>query len=155
MSDHNNKAPTRAIEQWNLVGARMKIMWEEQLVDPPNELTSVLYWPVNKPVNLNLYSSCTTVYTNSEHHCIGYDSDCWDFHTCSNLVWAFNWFTDGIFSILKYAGLDFECPVYGSQVYIFLGKKTNCTFFNNVVWHNLCNYLRRGLIFSSHYRYGK
>ena len=27
--------PTRAIEQRNIVGAMIKIMWEEQLVDPP------------------------------------------------------------------------------------------------------------------------
>ena len=31
------RAPTRTIEQWNLVGAKIMIMWEEQLVDPPNE----------------------------------------------------------------------------------------------------------------------
>ena len=41
-----------------MAGARIKIMWD-QLVDSPNEYitpvnvskSSVLYWPVNKPVN--------------------------------------------------------------------------------------------------------
>ena len=31
------RAPTWTIEQRNMVGARIKITWEEQLVDPPNE----------------------------------------------------------------------------------------------------------------------
>ena len=35
--DRNKRAPTRTIEQRNMVGARIKIMWEEQLVDPTNE----------------------------------------------------------------------------------------------------------------------
>ena len=36
------RAPTRTIEQRNKVGARIKIMSEEQLVDPPFDyLTSV------------------------------------------------------------------------------------------------------------------
>ena len=39
------RAPTRTIEQWNMVGSRIKIMWEEQLVDPPNEYIT----PVNVP----------------------------------------------------------------------------------------------------------
>ena len=30
---------------WNMVGARMKITWEEQLFDPPNEYKT----PVNVP----------------------------------------------------------------------------------------------------------
>ena len=38
LSDLNERVPTRTIEQWNIVGARINIMWEEQLVDPPNEL---------------------------------------------------------------------------------------------------------------------
>ena len=33
------------LTQWNMVGARIKIMWEEQLVDPPNEYIT----PVNVP----------------------------------------------------------------------------------------------------------
>ena len=31
------RVPTGTVEQWNMVGARIKIMWEEQLVDPPYE----------------------------------------------------------------------------------------------------------------------
>ena len=31
------RAPTRTIEQWKMVGARIYNMWEEQLVDPPIE----------------------------------------------------------------------------------------------------------------------
>ena len=44
LSDHN-KAPTRTIEQWNMVSPRIKIMWKEQLVDPPNKYII----PVNVP----------------------------------------------------------------------------------------------------------
>ena len=40
------RAPTWTIEQWNMVGARIKILWEEQLVDPPNEYLT--------PVNVNI-----------------------------------------------------------------------------------------------------
>ena len=42
LSDHKKKVPTRTIEQRHMVGARIKIMWEEQLVDPPTDyITSV------------------------------------------------------------------------------------------------------------------
>ena len=46
MSDHNERAPTRSIEQRNLVGARTKVMWEEQLVNPPTDYitTTKLVW---------------------------------------------------------------------------------------------------------------
>ena len=39
------RAPTSAVEQSNMVDARIKITWEEQLVDPPNEYLT----PVNVP----------------------------------------------------------------------------------------------------------
>ena len=39
------RVPTCTIELWNMVGAIIKIMWEEQPVDPPNEYIT----PVNVP----------------------------------------------------------------------------------------------------------
>ena len=39
------RAPTQTIEQRNMVGARIKIVWEKQLVDPPNKYIT----PVNVP----------------------------------------------------------------------------------------------------------
>ena len=39
------RVPTGTIKQWNMVGSRIKIMWEEQLVDPPNEYIM----PINVP----------------------------------------------------------------------------------------------------------
>ena len=44
------RAPTRTIEQWNMVGARIKILWAEQLVDPPNEYINKIYY--------NIVTSC-------------------------------------------------------------------------------------------------
>ena len=41
----NNVYPLKDNSSWNMVGARIKIMWEEQLVDPPNEYIT----PVNVP----------------------------------------------------------------------------------------------------------
>ena len=42
LSDCKKRAPTRTMEQRIMVGARMWIMWEEQLVDPPTDyITSV------------------------------------------------------------------------------------------------------------------
>ena len=66
LSGHNKKGANRTMkvkrslwEQRNMLGARIKIMWKEQLVDPPiHNKTSVnalkflvKNWPVNKPVN--------------------------------------------------------------------------------------------------------
>ena len=37
LSDCNKRAPKRTIEQRNMVGTRIKILWEEQLADPPSD----------------------------------------------------------------------------------------------------------------------
>ena len=37
--------PTRTIEQWNMVGARININWEEQLLDPPIEYKTTVNVP--------------------------------------------------------------------------------------------------------------
>ena len=42
MSDCSKRAPTQTIKERNMIGARIKIMWEEQLADPPIDyITSV------------------------------------------------------------------------------------------------------------------
>ena len=45
MSGRLKMAPMRTTEQRSMFGARMKIMWEEQLVDPPIDYIT----PVNVP----------------------------------------------------------------------------------------------------------
>ena len=34
-------------------------------------------------------------------HWVGKDGDCWDFHTCNNLIWALIWLTDDILVFRK------------------------------------------------------
>ena len=42
LSDQSQRAPTQTIEERNMVCARIKIMWEEQLADPSVDyITSV------------------------------------------------------------------------------------------------------------------
>ena len=60
LSDHNEKGANmnnRTMEyKWNMVGARIKIMLEEKLVDPPNEYVT----PVNVPylfIPMSIYVS--------------------------------------------------------------------------------------------------
>ena len=60
LSGLNKMVPILNNEQRAVIGAKTKIMWEEQLLDPANKyLTSViepkplvLYWPVNEQVTL-------------------------------------------------------------------------------------------------------